>query len=60
MSESVLPVRDVGIVRGLAAKVRELALSERYEARRKRWRDANERRRGERAPVWCRIALAWR
>jgi len=60
LSESVLPVRDVGIVRGLAAKVRELAQSERYEARRKRWRDANERRRGERAPVWCRIALAWR
>ncbi len=51
--------REVGIVRGLAAEVMDLARSERYEARRRLWRDANERRRSGRAPVWCRPAGMW-
>jgi hypothetical protein len=58
--EDHFPSHDLGIVRDLAKKVRELALSDRYEARRRRWRDANERRRGDRAPVWCRPAGMWR
>ncbi len=37
----------------------ELACSDEYEARRKRWRDVNERRRPDRAPVWCRPAGVW-
>jgi hypothetical protein len=59
-NEAHPPVRDVDVVRGLAAKVMDLARSERYEASRRRWRDANERRRGERAPVWCRPAGVWK
>jgi len=38
----------------------ELALSDEYEARRRRWRDVNGCRRPDRAPVWCRPAAAWR
>ncbi|MGD9496519.1 MAG: hypothetical protein AB7Y46_09430, partial [Armatimonadota bacterium] len=59
MPES-FPAADVRIVRDLAAQVMELAQSEEYERRRQRWRDVNELRRPDRAPVWCRIALAWR
>jgi len=54
------PADDVRIVRELAARVMELAQSEEYERRRRRWRDVNELRRPDRAPVWCRIALARR
>ncbi len=54
------PADDVRIVRDLAARVMELALSEEYERRRRRWRDVNELRKPDRAPVWCRIALARR
>lgn len=53
------PVADVSRVRELARQVMELGCSERYEARRRRWRDANERRRPDRAPVWCRPAAVW-
>ncbi len=53
------PSRDQAIVRELAARVMELATSEEYEARRQRWRDVNERRRPDRAPVWCRPAGVW-
>ena len=53
------PARDVQIVRGLAGQIVELSTSDEYEARRQRWRDANERRKGNRAPVWCRPAAAW-
>lgn len=49
----------MSLVRSLAEQVLALALSERYEERRRRWRDANERRRPDRAPVWCRPAGAW-
>lgn len=52
--------RDLTIVRDLATQVMELAQSEEYERRRQRWRDVNELRKPDRAPVWCRIALAWR
>ena len=54
-----LPSSDVKVVRDLAAQVMELATSEEYERRRQRWRDVNERRRPDRAPVWCRPAAAW-
>jgi len=53
------PVADVSRVRALAGQVMALASSDRYEERRRRWRDANERRRPDRAPVWCRPAAAW-
>ncbi|UCH36430.1 MAG: hypothetical protein JSV65_08775 [Armatimonadota bacterium] len=46
-------------MRDLARRVVELACSEAYEARRQRWRDVNERRKPDRAPVWCRPAGVW-
>lgn len=55
-----LPRKDVAHVRRLGEQVRELAESDEYQRRRERWRAANERRRGDRAPVWCRVARAWR
>lgn len=51
--------KDRTIVRDLASQVAELAKSDEYEARRKRWRDVNELRKPDRAPVWCRPAAAW-
>jgi hypothetical protein len=54
------PSRERDLVRELARQVVELASSEEYEARRRRWRDVNERRRPDRAPVWCRPAGVWR
>ena len=56
---AVFPPKDVAIVRGLAGEVMEFALSDECEARRRRWRDANDRRGEERAPVWCRPAAVW-
>lgn len=53
------PPRDVAEVRRLAEQVMALATSPRYAERRRRWRDANERRQPDRAPVWCRPAGAW-
>lgn len=53
------PRKDVNLVRELARRCVELACSEEYEARRARWRAANERRKGDRAPVWCRPSGAW-
>jgi len=55
-----LPAKDVGIVRELAKQCMELATSDEYQARRKRWRDVNERRKPDRAPVWCRPAGVWK
>lgn len=57
---ATFPQRDLRIVRDLADRVMELAQSEEYERRRQRWRDVNELRTPDRAPVWCRIALARR
>ena len=57
---TAFPAQDVQIVRRLAARVVELARSDEYEKRRRRWRDANCRRRPDRAPVWCRPAGCWR
>ncbi len=54
------PPADVTLVRDLARRCMELATSAPYEARRQRWRDVNERRRPDRAPVWCRPAGVWR
>jgi hypothetical protein len=53
------PRKDLHLVRELARGAVELAASDEYEARRRRWRDVNERRRPDRAPVWCRPAGAW-
>jgi len=53
------PRQDLQEVRQLARRVVELAASEEYESRRRRWRDVNERRKPDRAPVWCRPAAAW-
>jgi hypothetical protein len=53
------PVRDLQVVRDLARRAVETASSEVYEARRRRWRDVNERRKPDRAPVWCRPAGVW-
>ena len=53
------PVKEIHLVRELARKTMELASSDTYEARRRRWRDVNEGRRPDRAPVWCRPAGAW-
>ena len=51
--------RDQEIIRGLAEKVVELASSDEYEARRKRWRDVNALRKPDRFPVWCRPVGCW-
>ncbi|MCD6352135.1 MAG: hypothetical protein J7M26_08440, partial [Armatimonadetes bacterium] len=57
---SAIPARDQAIVRKLAEQCMKLAQSEEYEARRRRWRDVNERRKPDRAPVWCRPAGVWK
>jgi hypothetical protein len=54
------PQKDVAVVRELASKVMALATSEKYEMRKRLWRDVNERRKADRAPVWCRPAGAWK
>ena len=46
-------------VRALARQVVELAKSDEYEARRKRWRDVNALRKPDRFPVYCRPVGAW-
>lgn len=46
-------------VRELARQVGELASSDEYETRRKRWRDVNALRKPDRYPVWCRPVGAW-
>ena len=51
--------RDRDTIRELAQQVVELALSDEYEARRKRWRDVNALRKPDRSPVWCRPVGAW-
>ena len=52
--------RDLTIVRDLARQCVELASSDDYEARRQRWRDVNELRKPDRAPVWCRPSRVWK
>ena len=54
------PASDIALVRELASQVMAFAVSAECETRRQRWRDVNELRRPDRAPVWCRVALAWR
>jgi len=51
---------DVVCIRELARKAVERAASDEYAKRRKRWADVNERRKPDRAPVWCRPARVWR
>jgi hypothetical protein len=50
------PIDDREILRPLAEKVMSLALSDGYDRRRARWRDANAGRRSDRPPVWCGMA----
>ncbi len=51
--------RDLAHIRELASEYREAACSTEFEARRRCWRDANERRSGDRAPVWLRPDSLW-
>ena len=51
---------DRSLVRDLARRVADAALSDEYELRRRRWRDVNELRKPDRAPVWCRPAGGWK
>lgn len=51
--------KDINAVRNLAKKVAEIASSEEYEARRKRWRDVNGLRKPDRVPVYCRPVGCW-
>jgi len=46
-------------VRELARRIAELAASDEYEVRRRRWRDVNGLRKPDRAPVWLRPAACW-
>jgi len=50
---------DRRVVRDLVRRVAELAASDEYETRRRRWRDVNGLRKPDRAPVWCRPARVW-
>lgn len=45
--------KQVDIIRALAHKVSEIAASKKNELIIKRWRDTNELRKVDRAPVWC-------
>ena len=51
--------KDRETVLELARQVVELAKSDEYEARRKRWRDINGLRKPDRFPVYCRPVGAW-
>lgn len=51
--------KDRETVLALARQVVELAKSDEYEARRKRWRDINGLRKPDRFPVYCRPVGAW-
>ena len=57
---SDFPSREVSLVRALGEQVMEFATGDECEARRQRWRDVNELRRPDRAPMWCRPAGVWR
>jgi hypothetical protein len=50
---------ELGVVRALAERVAAIAASERMQAIRRRWRDVNECRKPDRAPVWCRPVGCW-
>jgi len=50
---------DRAIVRELARTIVELATSDEYEARRRRWRDVNALRKPDRYPVYCRPVGCW-
>jgi hypothetical protein len=47
------------LIRDLAAQYHELAESDEYETRRRRWRDVLGLRKPDRAPVWMRPAGVW-
>ena len=54
-----LPSAERDLVRELARAVAAAARSPETEASRRRWRDVNDLRRPDRAPVWCRPVDAW-
>lgn len=56
---SEFPHRDLAVVRDLARRTYDLAVSEEMEVRRRRWREVNGLRRPDRAPVWWQAHAAW-
>ena len=52
--------RESDRIRGLAARIAEIAAEPRMAAIKKRWADVNALRRPDRAPVWCRPVGCWR
>ncbi len=50
---------DLAVVRDLARRTYDLALSDEMEVRRRRWRDVNGLRLPDRAPVWWQAHAAW-
>ncbi|MBT3271800.1 MAG: hypothetical protein HN368_01500, partial [Spirochaetales bacterium] len=52
----MFPKTDVQRVRILAREMMNHAESDEFASRRQRWRDANSRRKPDRAPVWCGMA----
>ena len=57
-NENRPPVNEIALVRELVSQLMEYAVSDECEVRRQRWRDVNELRKPDRAPVWCRVAAA--
>lgn len=53
-------ISELNLIRDLARRVSELAQSDEYEIRRRRWRDVNGLRKPDRAPVWLRPAGVWK
>jgi hypothetical protein len=53
------PASDLAVIRDLAGRAYDLALSEEMETRRERWRAVNGLRRPDRAPVWWQAHAAW-
>lgn len=51
--------RDREVIREFARQIVDLANSDEYEARRKRWRDVNALRKPDRFPVYCRPVGCW-
>ncbi len=53
------PASDLAVLRDLARRAYDLALSEEMETSRQRWRAVNGLRRPDRAPVWWQAHAAW-
>ena len=53
------PASDLAVIRDLARRAYDLAVSEEMETRRRRWQAVNGLRRPDRAPVWWQAHAAW-